>query len=116
MWASAVACAWKAISPFRPGKVAYAGVRLVKRQAKMAPTTVNGIRALGFTVSSCDAFDERAGIHWNAWDFISPRVALCFVLGISGNSRQKLATEITFFVVDQNGSRIRTVITSRCTG
>jgi len=52
----------------------------VKMQAKMAPATVSGIRVLGFTVSSCDAFDERAGIHWNAWDFISPRVALCFVL------------------------------------
>jgi len=59
---------------------ACAGMTPVKMQAKMAPATVSGIRVLGFTVSSCDAFDERAGIHWNAWDFISPRVALCFVL------------------------------------
>src|SRR6266571_6666607 len=54
MWASAVACAWKAISPFRPGKVACAGGTPVTMQAKMAPATVSGIRVLGFTVSSCD--------------------------------------------------------------
>src|SRR5437870_9690869 len=112
MWASAVACAWNAIRPFRPGNVAYAGVTPVKMQAKVAPATISGIG--GFTVSSCDVQFRRAS--WDSLEClgfhisVGSRSALSF--GISGNSRQKLATEISFFVVDQNGSRIRTVITS----
>jgi len=48
----------------------------VKMQAKMAPTTVNGIRVLGFTVSSCDAFDER----WDSLEYLGFHISVGRVL------------------------------------
>src|SRR5438094_10606991 len=94
MWASAVACAWNAIRPFRPGNVAYAGVTPVRMQAKVAAATISAIR--GFRVSSCDVQFRRA-----SWDSlahlgfpISLRSAAELSFGISGNSGQLLASAI----------------------
>src|SRR5204863_3914643 len=38
MWASAVACAWNAISPFRPGKVAWAAPAVARTKVRHANT------------------------------------------------------------------------------
>src|SRR6266566_1389057 len=98
MWASAVACAWNAIRPFRPGNVAYAGVTPVKMQAKVAPATISGIR--GFTVSSCDVQFRTSKLGFTGTlgvSYLRRSTRSALSCGISGNSGQKLATKIYFF-------------------